>query len=225
MPSVLITGCNRGIGQELALRYARQGWKVEGACRDPGRATALAGEVTLHRCDVRHEGEIDELAAAVKGKALDLIINNAGVMGPRDPVWGASHMKDWLEVFGTNSAAPYMITERLLANLEAGRLKQVVNISSALGSLTQSEKAEWSPIYGASKAAVNMATRHLSSRLKSKGITVVSLHPGWVQTDMGGQEAAITVGESASALMSTIAKLTPAMTGSFFNRDGTPLPW
>lgn len=226
MPTLLITGANRGIGLELARRYALAGWRVHAACRDPSKATALTGgdHIKLHRCDMRHEHEIDELAQSLKGEAIDLLINNAGVLGPREVVLGRTHMKDWLDVFGTNTAAPFMLVERLQDNLAAGHKRLVVNISSILGSLGQDEM-EWSPIYGASKAALNMVTRHLAQLLKKKNITVVSMHPGWVQTDMGGSDATITVIESAKSLMDTIAKIQPAMSGGFFDRDGSVIVW
>ncbi len=226
MPTLVITGANRGIGLALCKRYTEAGWKVHAAARDPDKAAELCAlpGITVYRLDVASQDSIDALAADLKGVAVDHLINNAGVMGPRHPTFGESQLEDWLTVLGVNTAAPWLVTERLVRNLEAGDLKRVGITSSQLGSIERAT-ADWPPLYAASKAGVNMVKRQLAMTLIEKGIVTFSFHPGWVRTDMGGPEADISAEESADALFTLMSNATPEMNGGFFNYDGTPMPW
>ncbi len=226
MPSVVITGANRGIGLALARRYVDAGWEVHGTARAPEAADDLRGlpGVTVYRLDVSEQASIDAFAKAMEGRPIDHLVNNAGVMGSRDISFGRSQLEDWIAILGVNTAAPWLVTERLAGNLEAGDGKRVAVITSQLGSITNASLG-WPPIYAASKAGANMVKRQLSLILGEKGIVTIALHPGWVRTAMGGPDATVTPEDSAAGIFRMMTTATPEMNGCFFNYDGTSLPW
>lgn len=224
MPTVLITGAGRGLGLEFARQYAADGWHVIACVRNPDKAEALKkikGEVTVERLDVVDESHIKALAARLKGQSIDLLINNAGIYGPRG---GHNDTKSWLEVFNVNAIAPYHLAEALAPLVAKSKHKTIVNITSQMGSVASTSSAD-STIYRSSKAALNMVMKGLSHGLKDQGITVVLFHPGWVKTDMGGSGAPLEAPDSIGAMRKVIARLTAADSGKFFNYDGKPLPW
>jgi NAD(P)-dependent dehydrogenase (short-subunit alcohol dehydrogenase family) len=226
MPTVLITGANRGIGLEFARQYAADGWRVHAACRDPGKAAelkAVKGDVRPHALDVTDEAQIGALAKALAGEPIDILINNAGVRGLGDS-FGSTEVAGWLETLRVNAVAPIRVSEGLISNLERGQRKLIVNITSRLGSIAENSSGG-SYAYRSSKAALNMAAKSMSVDLKGRGITVVVFHPGWVQTDMGGSGAPVTPPESVAGMRAKIAKLTAADSGHFFNYTGQPIPW
>jgi len=224
MPTVLITGASRGLGLEFTRQYAADGWQVIACCRNPDKAEALKkikGDVTIERLDVVDEKHLQDLAGRLKGRAIDLLINNAGIYGPRN---GQNDTKSWLEVFNVNAIAPYRIVEALAPLVAKSKHKTIVNITSQMGSVGSTSSAD-SPIYRSSKAALNMVMKGLSHALKADGVTVVLFHPGWVKTDMGGKGAPLEPPDSIGSIRKVIAKLTAADSGKFFNYDGKALPW
>ncbi|MEO1190677.1 MAG: SDR family oxidoreductase [Pseudomonadota bacterium] len=226
MPTLVITGANRGIGLALARRYAEAGWTVHATARNPTAAAALAAVpgTKVHALDVADQASIEALAEALDGVAVDHLINNAGVMGPRSVPFGESQSDSWAEVLAVNVAGPWMVTERLVENLKAGAGKRVGILSSHLGSLADAGSG-WSPIYAASKTAANMVMRQLSFQLAPAGIVVLSFHPGWVQTEMGGADALVRPEDSAAALFGLMNQASPEQSGGFFNYTGERLPW
>jgi NAD(P)-dependent dehydrogenase (short-subunit alcohol dehydrogenase family) len=224
MPTVLITGAGRGLGLEFARQYAADGWHVIACVRNPDKAEALKkikGEVTVERLDVVDESHIKALAGRLKGQSIDLLINNAGIYGPRG---GHNDTKSWLEVFNVNAIAPYHLVQALAPLVAKSKHKTIVNITSQMGSVASTSSAD-SPVYRSSKAALNMVMKGLSNGLKDQGVTVVLFHPGWVKTDMGGSGAPLEAPQSIGAMRKVIAGLSAADTGKFFNYDGKPLPW
>jgi NAD(P)-dependent dehydrogenase (short-subunit alcohol dehydrogenase family) len=223
--TVLITGANRGIGLELAGQYAADGWRVLACCRAPDQASGLSGhDVNLHRLDVADQAAIDALKANIGDTPIDLLINNAGVGGGEHQSFGDIDYTAWEQTLVTNTFGPYRMVEAFVDNVTASAGKTIVNISSRMGSITEYDDGQ-DYIYRSSKAALNMVTHDLSVDLRARGITVLSLHPGWVRTDMGGPEAPVTPEESATALRQSIAAATFNDAGSFLNSDGAPLPW
>lgn len=225
MPTAFITGANRGIGLEFVRQYAEDGWRVHAACRDPGAATELGsigGDVTVHALDVADDGQIEALARKLKGEPIDLLINNAGVLD--DDRFGDTDTATWLRAFRINSIAPLHLLERLAPNLERSTLKRAVTLTSRMGSIADNGSGG-DYIYRSSKAALNAAMKSAAIDLRSRGIAVAVLHPGWVRTDMGGPHAAIDVRTSVSGLRATIDSLTLKETGRFFSYDGKELPW
>ncbi len=226
MPTVMITGTNRGIGLELVRQYAADGWRVLATCREPRRAKELAavdGDVNIRALDVADDGQIAALAESLADEPIDILVNSAGVGGFEDS-FGRTPTNEWLETLRVNAIAPVHVAERFVPHLERGQRRLIVNITSRMGSIADNGSGG-SYGYRTSKAALNMAARSMANDLKGRGITVVVFHPGWVRTDMGGPNAPITPGESVSAMRGKIATLGPGDSGKFFNYDGRPLPW
>lgn len=228
--TVLITGANRGIGLELVRQYAHDGWYVMATCRDPNNAKELqemewgAGRIEVYPLDVTNQDSIEGLARTIKDHPIDCLINNAGIAGK----WGAE-IEDletdmWLDILHTNTIAPVMVARTFLPNLKRSQRKLIAAISSRMGSI-QDNTSGREYMYRTSKAGVNMAMKSLAIDLKPEGITVVTLHPGWVKTDMGTDQAPLLPQESVSGLREVLTNATLADTGRFLNYDGTELPW
>jgi len=226
MPTVLITGANRGIGLGFAKHYAKEGWEVLGCCRSPGEAAALKklpGTRVLP-LDVADEASIDALAKAISGAPIDLLLNNAGNGGPVGVDFGASRQADWLPTLLTNTVGPYLMVERLAQNVLASKQKKIVSITSGLGSIGQTD-SDYAPIYSISKAALNMGMKRIAHTLGPRGAIVVVMSPGWVKTAMGGQGAPLSVEKSVAGMTAVIADLSRKDNGTFRNHDGGTLPW
>ncbi len=224
MATVLITGASRGLGHEFARQYATEGWRVLACCRNPGTMAGLASEaVSAHQLDVDDAASVTACREAIGSTAIDLLINNAGVIGNRGAGLGDMDYAAFEACLRTNVLGPMRVAEAFVDLLEAGRQKKLVTISSRMGSIAQA--APNAMIYRTSKAAVSMLVKCLSEELRPKNIAAVVLHPGWVQTDMGGAAAALTPGDSVTAMRRVIAGLGPADTGRFLNYDGGEIPW
>jgi NAD(P)-dependent dehydrogenase (short-subunit alcohol dehydrogenase family) len=226
VPTILITGANRGIGLEFARVFAEEGWRVHGCCRHPEKAKALKaieGEVICHRMDVTDGLQVAGVARELADEPIDLLLNNAGVLEKRAD-FGDTPFSDWAGVLQVNTIAPLRLAERFVKHVAAGDRKLIVNISSKMGSIGYND-AGGEYVYRSSKAALNMVSKGLSVDLAPKGITVVAFHPGWVQTDMGGPGARLTPQESVAAMCAVIANLGPEDSGKFLNYDGSELPW
>jgi len=223
-PTVLITGANRGIGLEYARQFAAKGFKVIGTARDPADAKELAAVAgRVEPLDVTDAASVAALAARLDGVAIDILVNNAGMFDRKDVSVDRVDFAMMEQTFAVNTLGPLRVTQALLPNLRAGKRRTIVNMSSQLGSIEQSN-GDWYA-YRASKAALNQITRTLSAELASEGFTVVVLHPGWVRTDMGGAGATYTPQESVRGLITVIEKLGRADNGRFYDFKGNPIPW
>ena len=231
MPSILITGANRGLGLALTKQYAAHGWRVFAGCRDVDAssqlnavAAAAGGNLTVHGLDVTDGASVAALAATLSDETVDVLLNNAGVYLDKTGGFGESRFDDWEETFRVNTCAPMRVAEAFVEHLARGERKQIVSISSVMGS--QAENTDGGAYaYRASKAALNAVCRSLSADLRDRGITVVVLHPGWVSTDMGGSDAPVTPAESAHGIRAVIDGLTAADSGRFLGYDGVEIPW
>lgn len=228
--TVLITGANRGLGLEFVRQYAAEGARVLACARHPGEAKALLdlaaaskGKVTVHPLDVASDASVTHLAADIGAEPIDVLINNAGVYGGEHQRLGDVDYETWIRTLNVNTLGPVRVVEALRANLAKGRAKKAVAITSAMGSNTRHDGAAL--IYRSSKAALNNAMRGLSIALKADGIVVVPMHPGWVQTDMGGASAPLTPAQSVTEMRRVIADLTPTDSGRYINYDGSEIPW
>ncbi|MGP1352351.1 MAG: SDR family oxidoreductase [Parasphingopyxis sp.] len=221
MPTILVTGANRGIGLEFAKQYASDGWSVIGTAREPDSAEELKaiGAVEILQLDVADADSVDAFADALGDRPVDLFINNAGVYGSDD-----LDRDDWLKTFEINTIAPTLLAERLKPNVAAGDQKKMAVISSMMGSIGDGNGSN-AIIYRSSKAAVNAAWKALSNRYRDDGIAVAILHPGWVQTDMGGPNATIDPETSVSGMRAVLDGLSVRSTGRFTAYDGSQLPW
>ena len=224
--TVLITGAGRGLGLEFARQYAADGWRVIACCRDPGKAPELkklGGRVEVHALDVGSTESIQHLAKALAGTPIDVLLNNAGLHGDRTP-FGATDIALWKTIFAVNTIAPYQLMAALLDNVVASAQRKVVNISSKVGSIGDGPNGG-NYAYRSSKTALNMVMVNAAHELKAHGITILLIHPGWVQTDMGGPSAPVTIEQSIAGVRRIIDKATPAETGHFYDYTGKQLPW
>jgi NAD(P)-dependent dehydrogenase (short-subunit alcohol dehydrogenase family) len=231
MPTTLVTGANRGLGLEFARQYAAEGWQVIAACRAPQGARELqqlaaasGGRIRILEMDVTDAASARAAAAGLKGEVIDLLLNNAGVGGPPGQQLGKLDYAAWARVLDTNTLGPMRVVEAFLENVAKSHLKQVVTITSGMGSIADNTSGG-RYAYRSSKAAVNMVMKSLSVDLAPRGITCVVMNPGWVRTDMGGASGTLSPAESIKAMRSVIAALRPEDSGKFLNYTGKPYPW
>jgi NAD(P)-dependent dehydrogenase (short-subunit alcohol dehydrogenase family) len=228
---VLITGASRGIGLQMVKQAVRNRCRVFACVRDPHTPQKLfevarmsGGLVSVHIVDVADPAQIQALAYELKHEPIDVLINNAGTYGSMEHNFGEIDVDSWMETFRINTVAPMKVAEALYPNLCLGSRKQIVNISSKMGSIDDNGSGG-SYIYRSSKAALNAVMKSMALDLKEQGFTCVNLHPGWVKTDMGGPNAEITVAESVKNMFSTIEQLSQADSGKFFDIDGSIIAW
>ena len=227
MTTILITGANRGIGLALAEELIARGDRVIATVRDPFRLpdllkTAPREQVVVIGMEVTDDRAVARAAAALT-EPLDVLVNNAGIMGPARQSALDTDFGGFAQTLAVNTIAPLRIAQAFLPHLRQSKTPRILTISSQMGALSLERSG--SIAYRASKAAVNKVMQTLATELKPEGITVAVAHPGWVQTDMGGQGADITPAESAAGLMALIDRLVIKDTGQFFRWDGTVHPW
>ena len=219
MPTVLITGANRGLGLEFARQYCRDGWSVIATARDPtSELEALC--VRLEEVDMLDLDEVAEFGSGVG--ELDLLIANAGTYGPKS-VSSAEEAEGWSDTFTVNTIAPFLLAQSVLPAVERSGGK-LIGISTRMGSIEDNTSGGFIA-YRSSKTALNMAWRNLALEVRDRGVTAAVLHPGWVQTRMGGASAPLAPEQSVAGMRTVIAGLTPEQAGGFFNYDGAPIPW
>ncbi|MCX7325571.1 MAG: SDR family oxidoreductase [Hyphomicrobiales bacterium] len=229
MATWLITGANRGIGLGLTGKLLARGESVIACAREPLKAEALAGQkdrhgdrLTILGLDVT-SGESVEAAARASAVPIDVLINNAGIYGPRagqgalDMDFGA-----FAEVLAVNTLGPLRVAQAFLPRLEVAGGK-IVTVTSRMGSLAGTN--DGAVAYRASKAAVNKVMTGLAQALRPRRIPVLLVHPGWVQTDMGGGGADITIAQSTDGIITLADRLDMSLSGQFMNYDGAPIAW
>ncbi len=234
-PTVLIAGASRGLGLEFARQYAADGWRVIACARNPETAfEPQALKVQCEQLDVTDGNSIKTLATKLKDTPLDLLINSAGVFSGKSGVnasgidetqtFESIDTEGWMKVLRTNTIAPIMVAQAFRKNLATSGNGKIAIVSSRMGSIA-SIRRNGDIAYRSSKAALNAAMKSISFNLKDDGITIVSLHPGWVKTDMGGPEADLPPQDSVAGMRRVIASLKQEDSGQFFNYDGQILPW
>ena len=228
--SILITGTNRGIGLEFVKHYLKNNEKVIATCRNKNSAKDLlelkntTSNLSLVELDVSNPNSINEFASKITDQPIDTFINNAGVFGPRNNEFGNFNAKEWLDVFNINTIAPLLITQKILKNLRLGKNKKLVFISSKVGSIEENTGGGMY-IYRSSKTALNQVIKSLSIDFKDENFIAAALHPGWVQTDMGGPNALIDTKTSVKGMAEVIDNLVLKNSGRFYNYDGSSIPW
>jgi NAD(P)-dependent dehydrogenase (short-subunit alcohol dehydrogenase family) len=232
MPTLLITGANRGIGLELCKQYLSEGWDVHACCRKLKTAKELNkladedknNKLTLHELEVTDEKQMDALKKALKDKPVDILINNAGVHALGASQFGKSDDKAWQEAVAVNLIAPMKMMEHFVENIAMSDKKIIASMSSKMGSM-EDNTSGGSYAYRATKAALNAVMVSASHDLRHLDITALILHPGWVRTDMGGSHGEISVEQSAGMLRKILDECEITDSGKFFDIDGTIIPW
>lgn len=230
MATYLVTGTNRGIGLEFVRQLLARGETVLATCRDIDKADELRAleqeseRLELFELDVAEATSLYNLPKRLEGRAIDVFINNAGVYGPRGASFGKVEGEEWLDVLRINSVAPILLTQLLIENFRKGRAKKLVYITSKMGSIDDNQGGG-QYVYRSSKTALNSAVKSLSVDLADAGFSVGLLHPGWVQTDMGGPNALIDTQTSVKGMLGVIDDLNPQNSGNFFNYDGNEIAW
>ena len=221
MATIVIAGANRGIGLELAKQYAADGHEVIRGMRGVDQANPPFG--TTIALDVSSDEGVALFAAGLGDKPVDLLIANAGVIGPERQSATDMDFEGFLSTLNVNVLGPLRVVQAVLPNLRKAEDAKVAVISSMMGSMASAQSGHVA--YRASKAAVNKVVQCLATDFTSEGIAVASLHPGWVRTDMGGAGAAIDVQTSAAGIRAVLDKLDSATTGRFWAYDGKQLDW
>jgi NAD(P)-dependent dehydrogenase (short-subunit alcohol dehydrogenase family) len=231
MPSVLITGANRGLGLEFCRQYGEEGWRVFACCRQPETATELQSmaarwsHLTIHTLNVADFQQIDQLAQQLNAEPIDVLLSNAGVYGDKtDYDFGALDYDVWLETLRVNTLAPIKLSEAFLPHLLKSQRRLIVPITSLMASMADNGSGG-SLLYRSSKAGLNAAMKSLAIDLRPKNIAVLILHPGWVKTDMGGKHAPMMPEESITGMRRVIEEFSLEKTGSFLNFKGELQPW
>ncbi|WP_028292896.1 SDR family oxidoreductase [Oceanobacter kriegii] len=223
MPTVLITGANRGIGLELARAYSERGYQVFAACRESSDELDELADATISGIDVTSEESVAALqaiAAQLLDAPLDILINNAGIF--KNETLDDMDFDQIREQFEVNALAPLCVTHALLPLMAEGG--KVANITSRMGSMEDNGSGSYYG-YRASKAALNAIGKSLAVDLKPRGIAVAQLHPGFVQTRMVNFAGDISPQQAASGLIARIDELTLENTGGFWHSNGQQLPW
>ena len=227
--TVFLTGTNRGLGLGMAALFLQQGWDVIASARNADGARELwelerdyAGRCQIMTLDVTSDASVKAAAAALKGRPIDILVNNAGVLAEADRPFATLSADVLLKSFTVNTLGPLRVTQALLPNLLATPRATIATITSKMGSIGDNNSGG-AYAYRMSKAAVNMFNK--SFAVDHKGLTAVVLHPGWVQTDMGGSDAPVTVEASVAGLVKTITGLKPTDTGKFFDYRGLEISW
>jgi NAD(P)-dependent dehydrogenase (short-subunit alcohol dehydrogenase family) len=230
---VVVTGTNRGIGLELVRQLIARGDEVDAVARkaeviyeDPASAGELipAGHIRLWRCDVTDDAAVRTFATELGDAVIDMVINNAGVYGGDHQ---SNHDLDFAEALNTynvNALGPLRISTALLPHVRRGRVKKLVHITSGLGSIADNRSGGFYG-YRMAKTALTMMSKNLAVELRSEGIASYVINPGWVQTDMGGKNAAITPAESVTGILRTIEAATLEQSGEFLDWKGGRYPY
>lgn len=227
-PTVLITGASRGIGLEYARQYAADGSQVYATVRVPAQATALLAlarqypNLQVLPLDVANIAAIRALASQLATASIDILISNAGTYP--DSQFGHTDPHAWLQAFQINTLTTYYLAEAFLSQLQRAGQAKLIAMTSKMGSIDDNGSGgEY--IYRSSKTALNMVVKSLAIDLRKFNITVATLHPGWVRTDMGGPHGLIDTATSVHGLRAVIASLDASTSGQFIAYDGQAIPW
>jgi len=229
MNTILISGASRGIGLELTRHFLNLDWQVIATCRNPELALPLQSlssnpGLRIMPLEVTSAESIRHLAQTLQGQPLDVLVNNAGVMGGDQQGLANMDPTAWLHTFAVNTIAPFQLSTALLPNLLQAELPRIITISSQMGAFGL-EMGSGSYAYRSSKSAVSKVMQVMAQELRDQGVVVCPVHPGWVRTDMGGPNAQISPAESAAGLAALINKLTLAESGRFWTWDGREHVW
>jgi len=227
METVLITGASRGIGLELTRQFLALNYNVIATYRiKPTLALEKLisnPNLTIVELEVTNEQSLESLLNTLSHVKIDILVNNAGVIGSSQQSMAEIKQQDWLNTFAINSIAPLMVSNAILPLMQETVNPRIITISSLMGSINSDSVGMYA--YRSSKAAVNKVMKILSVELEDKGVAVCLIHPGWVQTDMGGQQADITAQESVAGIVQITRSLNMSQSGHFLSWQGDKLDW
>ena len=227
MPTCLITGANRGLGLEFARQYLDEGWTVIATCRKPSEADhlqTLKGDIDIHELDISDFARVETFGRTIEHTPIDLLLNNAGIYGPRRLPYDRVDYASWADVLRIDVMAQLKVAATFVENVVRSDQKKIVAMTSNMGSIGDNTSGG-SYIYRSSKAALNAVMKSLSIDLRDRGVIVSVLHPGWVRTEMGGPGALIDASESVAGMRAVIGGLTPKDSGKFLRYNGEALKW
>lgn len=223
MATIVVTGCDTGLGVEFVRQYAAEGHRVLATCLDPATAhdtRAVQGNVEVLKLDVTDHGDIAALGRHLAGAPVDIFVNNAGIGRPHPP-FGQTDYDNWRRILETNLIGPMKLAETLVDNIASSELKMMAFVSSRMGSIALNNSGG-SYAYRSSKAGLNMMVKGLAVDLAPRQISVIALHPGWAATEPGGR---VPVAESVSGMRGVIHRAGRHHTGIFQTYHDQPLPW
>ena len=237
MKTLLVTGGNRGLGLEFTKQYSQLGYRIIATCRNPKEARELnllketsKTDIKIYTLDVTNHKEIDALSQSLSNIPIDIIINNAGIIGPF-PIF--EHIKKqrfktmdysvWEEVLRTNLFGPIKISECFLENLKNGQDKKIIFISSTVGSINEGKESAYA--YATSKTALNKAISLMAEDLRNENINILALCPGYVKTRMNGGGANLETNESIEGMIKQINSLNESNSGNFLRYNGEKIAW
>ncbi len=223
MTTVLITGCDTGLGVEFARQYAADGCRVIATCLDPATADAaraIDGDVRVQKLDVSDLAAVDALAGALRNEPIDILVSNAGIGRPHPP-FGQTDYDLWHRMLDVNLIGPMRLAEAFVEHVAASEMKVMAFVGSRMGSIALNLTGG-SYAYRSSKAGLNAVVKSLAIDLQPRHILVLALHPGWAKTEPG---ARVDVDVSVAGMRAVIARCSRHETGSFFAFNDTPLPW
>ena len=227
---VLVTGANRGIGLEFVRQLVEDGHDVIATAREPQKASELneiknkhSDRLQLHALDISDAHSVTRVSEAVGDEPIDVLINNAGTY-PDSGRLGALDYEACLKGFEVNTLGALRVSEAFAGRVAHSHKRCIVNVTSQMGSIDDNGSGG-SYAYRMSKAALNMATRSLARDLRSQNVIVFVIHPGWVQTDMGGPNAQISPERSVRGILSVVDHATMTQSGHFMNWDGDEIAW
>ena len=222
MKTALVTGANRGIGLELTRKLLDSGYDVHATYRSSkGGLTEIENPaLSIHQMDVRNKDQIISVIQAIE--SLDLLINNAGISDGHWQSISEIDMEQALEVLNVNAVSPVLVTQQALTKLS--KQSKVVMVSSLMGSISDCHSGR-SYAYRASKTALNMFSIAMKNELEQMGVSLMILHPGWVETDMGGPNAPLSTEESVRGIMERIKEQDMSHSGRYVEFDGSPIQW
>ena len=219
----LVTGANRGIGLELVRALRARGDTVYATTRSGNDADLATLGAKVIALDLSDSASITALSAKLEEIALDCVINNAGVSSDAKTLEQVT-LAELTRVFTVNAFAPILVAQAAKAALARGSRKVVCNISSQLASITNNTGGS-TYAYRGSKTALNQMNMSLANELRGEGFCCISVHPGWVRTDMGGEKAPMLPPQSAAHIVTLIDGVKAEDSGKFFNFDGAKMPW
>jgi len=228
--TVLVTGASRGLGCEFVRQYAAQGYRVFATSRSPIGASALdevcrdfPGLIERFSLDVANLQSVAKLQQALRGRTIDILINNAGVWGGEHQTIGDIDYEAWSNAFEVNAIGPFRMIVAFRTNVALSEEKKIVTLTSEMGSIGLGGHGAYA--YRSSKAAANRVMRSAAEDLREEGVFVLTIHPGWVRTEMGTEHAPLTPEQSVRSMRRIIGSLDERICGRFLTVDGRELPW